>query len=98
MLTNEESRNILAQLKPQTVKGDGKSEWHAKISEAINKAIEALSDEKHGEWILEYCGLGIMCRCSECKKYSEFMTKYCAECGTKMDKNSITKVKELKED
>lgn len=55
-----------------------------KENEAIDLAIEALGSIRHGRWIPHHSG---GCSCSACNRWTPFShgTKYCENCGAKMD-------------
>ena len=50
---------------------------------------------KHGKWLI--CSDGYYPYCSECRNEpkSGIMTKYCPECGAKMDKKEATYIKDV---
>ena len=51
--------------------------------EALNKAIEALENQKTGNWI-EYKTDKLNFLCSKCHFFSNKNYKYCPNCGAKM--------------
>lgn len=53
------------------------------IQDVINEA-PTVEERKHGHWIDIDLDTSI---CSVCKKPQEYETKYCPECGAKMENN-----------
>ena len=86
-MTNEETIKILkgAIKKPNTKDGY--------LGQAIDMAIKALEEQKTGEWVeIKIDNLNSIfdgCvkdrRCSVCDYHSATKTKYCPNCGAKME-------------
>ena len=49
---------------------------------AYDMALEALKQQRTGKWIVMSSEI---CKCSKCKLFSDKMTKFCPNCGAKMD-------------
>lgn len=73
--------------------GDGTSDWgfgRENIRETLNSVPAAdVAEVRHGEWLLKHIGHGHYWECSECHTnpciYVTENTKFCPNCGAKMD-------------
>lgn len=78
-MTNEEHIEQLKKLR---------SFHNGSYGRSINKAIEALNQQKVGHWIdcedLGDDGIEYWCECSECHSERAYKTNFCPDCGAKM--------------
>lgn len=62
-------------------------EKRREIKEALNMAIEALSEERTGEWV-DRNDEDVWNYCSVCGEQSIDLFDYCPKCGAKMEVNN----------
>ena len=92
-MTNQEAIEIL-----KKYKGESEEDYYIKRAEALEKAIEALKNQKTGHWIelnVNKDGThNIYCsNCNKCQKFKGHANsynvrtklKYCFNCGAKME-------------
>ena len=95
-MTNQEVINIIEDVSVNTncdncfYKYDNTCE-DCRVETALNIAIEALENQKTGHWIDVTNGRGGH-KCDNCHEYApsyqsgdEYLTKYCPNCGAKME-------------
>jgi hypothetical protein len=93
-----------AALKAIYLAGEAIKEYSGRFYEGkfngLQCAYEIINDmpaeeRKHGHWkgksLAGYCTVRCSCICSVCKNSQEYETKYCPECGAKMDGDNNVK-------
>lgn len=85
--------DCLRKISKKSTLDDTDREFLEYLANSIEK--ERNQPVKHGKWII--CSDGYYPYCSECRcePKSREMTKYCAECGAKMDKKEATYIKDI---
>lgn len=55
------------------------------ISHVLEQPVADVKKVVHAKWIKMYGNLSMFFKCSKCRACNEFETRYCPDCGAKMD-------------
>ena len=84
-MTNKEARDLLARIEIKEPNEVIVNSWWGSFvkdyQEALQMAIESLEQQKIGHWDIMSSEI---CKCSECKQFSDKVTNFCPNCGVRM--------------